>query len=116
MSGRRSGELIKLIADGTISGKMAKEVFVEMFSSARRRRRSSGKEGLVQITDAGEIEKIVDEVIASSPKELEQYRAGKASLIGYFVGQVMKRSNGRANPQSVNTDFESEAREHNYKD
>ena len=96
------GELIKLIADGTISGKIAKEVFIEMFASARSPRAIIAERGLVQITDVSEIEKIVDEVIASSPKELEQYRAGKASLIGYFVGQVMKRSNGRANPQSVN--------------
>ena len=96
------GELIKLIAAGTISGKMAKEVFVEMYSSAKPPAEIIREKGLSQITDAGEIERIVDEVIASSPKELEQYRAGKASLIGYFVGQVMKRSNGRANPQSVN--------------
>jgi aspartyl-tRNA(Asn)/glutamyl-tRNA(Gln) amidotransferase subunit B len=102
VSAKDLGELIKLIADGTISGKIAKEVFIEMFASARSPRAIIAERGLVQITDVREIEKIVDEVIASSPKELEQYRAGKVSLIGYFVGQVMKRSNGRANPQSVN--------------
>lgn len=96
------GDLIKLIADGTISGKIAKDVFVEMFNSGDKPEDIIKAKGLVQISDTAEIERMIDEVIAASPKEREQYRAGKTALIGYFVGQVMKKSSGRANPQSVN--------------
>lgn len=101
------GALIKLIADGTISGKIAKDVFVEMFNSGDDPDAIIKTKGLVQISDTSEIEQMVDEVIAASPKELEQYRAGKTALMGYFVGQVMKKSNGRANPQSVNNILKS---------
>lgn len=96
------GKLIRLIADGTISGKIAKDVFAEMFNSGADPSEVIKSKGLVQISDTSEIERMIDEVIAASPKELEQYRAGKTALMGYFVGQVMKKSNGRANPQSVN--------------
>ena len=96
------GALIKLIADGTISGKIAKDVFVEMFSSGGKPADIIKEKGLVQISDTSELERMVDEVIAASPKELEHYKAGKTSLMGYFVGQVMKKSAGRANPKAVN--------------
>jgi len=61
-----------------------------------------GKKGLKQITDSGAIEKVIDDVIAKNPKQLEQYRSGKEALFGYFVGQVMKATGGKANPGQVN--------------
>jgi aspartyl-tRNA(Asn)/glutamyl-tRNA(Gln) amidotransferase subunit B len=96
------GELIRLIDDQTISGKIAKEVFGEMFASGKSPAAIVKEKGLVQITDSAAIEKIVDQVIASYPKELEQYRGGKTALLGFFVGNVIKASGGKANPQSVN--------------
>ncbi|MFN0084792.1 MAG: Asp-tRNA(Asn)/Glu-tRNA(Gln) amidotransferase subunit GatB [Blastocatellia bacterium] len=96
------GAMIRLIDDGTISGKIAKDVFAEMFASGRPPAEIVREKGLVQITDAAAIEKIVDDVIAANPKELESYRAGKTALMGFFVGQVLKASGGKANPKAVN--------------
>ena len=96
------GALIRLIDDGTISGKIAKDVFVEMFATGRAPAAIIEEKGLVQITDSAAIEKIVDEIIAANPKQVEGYRAGKTSLIGFFVGQIMKATGGKANPQAVN--------------
>jgi aspartyl-tRNA(Asn)/glutamyl-tRNA(Gln) amidotransferase subunit B len=96
------GALIRLIDDKTISGKIAKDVFAEMFATGLAPGEIVREKGLVQITDTSAIEQIVDEVLAKNPKELEQYRAGKAQLLGFFVGQVMKVSGGKANPQAVN--------------
>jgi aspartyl-tRNA(Asn)/glutamyl-tRNA(Gln) amidotransferase subunit B len=96
------GALIRLIDDKTISGKIAKDVFVEMFATGKSPAEFVKEKGLVQITDASAIEKIVDEVVAANPKQLEQYRSGKTALMGFFVGQVIKASGGKANPQSVN--------------
>ena len=96
------GALIALIDDGTISGKMAKEVFAEMFASGQAPGEIVKAQGLVQLTDTSAIESIVDQVIASNPKELASYRAGKVQLMGFFVGQVLKTSGGKANPKTVN--------------
>ena len=96
------GALIKLIDGGTISGKMAKEVFAEMFATGAAPAEIVRARGLVQITDEGAIGQVVDKVIEANPKELGQYRAGKTALLGFFVGQVMKASGGKANPQVVN--------------
>jgi len=96
------GALIRLIDDQTISGKIAKDVFVEMFATGRAPGEIIKEKGLIQITDTSAIERIVDEVIAANPKQLEQYRGGKTNLMGFFVGQVMKVSGGKANPQAVN--------------
>jgi aspartyl-tRNA(Asn)/glutamyl-tRNA(Gln) amidotransferase subunit B len=96
------GSLIKLIDEGTISGKMAKDIFVEMFASGHSPKAIVEERGLVQITDTTAIENIVDEVVRANGKQAEQYRAGKTSLLGFFVGQVMKASGGKANPQAVN--------------
>ncbi|MEK7830074.1 MAG: Asp-tRNA(Asn)/Glu-tRNA(Gln) amidotransferase GatCAB subunit B, partial [Acidobacteriota bacterium] len=96
------GALIRLIDDKTISGKIAKDVFAEMFASGKAPAEIVKEKGLVQITDASAIEKVVDEVIAANPKETENYRAGKTALMGFFVGQVMKASGGKANPKAVN--------------
>jgi len=92
-------ELIKHIEDGKISGKMAKTIFEKMYQDG------SDKVDLgsfSQISDTSEIESIVDKVIADNPKQLEQYRGGKTAVMGYFVGQVMKATKGKANPKIVN--------------
>src|SRR5262249_4172568 len=97
------GAMIGLIDDKTISGKIAKDVFAEMYRTGKAPGVIVKEKGLVQITDSAAIEKIADEVIAASPKELQQYRAGKVQLMGFFVGQVIKASGGKANPQAVNS-------------
>ncbi|MBI1761300.1 MAG: Asp-tRNA(Asn)/Glu-tRNA(Gln) amidotransferase subunit GatB [Acidobacteria bacterium] len=96
------GALIALIDDSTISGKMAKDVFADMFATGKAPGEIVKEKGLVQLTDTAAIETIVDEVIARNPKELESYRAGKVQLRGFFVGQVLKASGGKANPKAVN--------------
>ncbi len=96
------GALVRLIDEGRISGKQGKDVLIEMFASGKSAAVIIAEQGLAQVSDAGEIAALADEVIAASPKQLEQYRAGKETLIGYFVGQVMKASQGKANPQLVN--------------
>ena len=95
-------EMITMIDSGTISGKMAKEVLVEMYSSGKSAKEIVQAKGGGQLSDESEIARIADQIITANPKQLEQYRAGKTSLIGFFVGQVMKQSGGRANPQVVN--------------
>ncbi len=96
------GALIRLIENNTISGKIAKDVFAEMWAKGGTPNAIIQAKGWVQITDTSAIESIVDEVIANNPKEVESYKAGKAQLMGFFVGQVMKASRGKANPQAVN--------------
>ena len=93
------GELLALIADGTISGKIAKDVFERAWTSRDAPAAIVEREGLRQVSDAGAIEAIAAQVIAANPKQVEQYRAGKTGLLGFFVGQVMKASGGKANPQ-----------------
>jgi aspartyl-tRNA(Asn)/glutamyl-tRNA(Gln) amidotransferase subunit B len=96
-------ELVGLIVDKTISGKIAKDVFDRLWSQPGVRPRAIvDAEGLVQVTDAGAIEAACREVIAANPKQAEQYRGGKTQAIGFFVGQVMKRTQGKANPALVN--------------
>src|SRR5262249_40378801 len=95
------GAMIRLIDDKTISGKIAKDVFVEMFATGKAPAEIVKEKGLVQITDTSAIEKIVDEVIAANPKQLENYRNGKTQLMGFFIGQALKASGGKANPQTV---------------
>jgi aspartyl-tRNA(Asn)/glutamyl-tRNA(Gln) amidotransferase subunit B len=94
--------LLKRLADNTISGKIAKEVFEAMWNGEGNADAVIEKKGLKQITDSGAIEKVIDEIIAKNPKQHEQYRAGKETLFGYFVGQVMKATQGKANPAQVN--------------
>ncbi len=96
------GGLIKLIADGKISGKIAKDILPKMISSGDTAEAIAEREGLHQISDTGALEKIVDEVIAANPKQVEQYRGGKQTVIGFLVGQVMKASRGQADPAAVN--------------
>lgn len=95
-------ELISLIETGTISGKIAKEILPELLSGGGSAKELVERKGLVQISDTAELEKVIEEVIAASPKELEQYRNGKTKLLGFFVGQVMKKTSGRADPKMTN--------------
>jgi aspartyl-tRNA(Asn)/glutamyl-tRNA(Gln) amidotransferase subunit B len=96
------GALVRLIEDEKISGKQGKDVLVEMFKSGKSATTIVEEQGLVQVSDTGEIDRIIDDVIAANPQQLEQYRAGKETLFGFFVGQVMKASKGKANPKVVN--------------
>jgi len=95
------GELVAMVRRGELSGKLAKEVFAKMFAGGESARAIVEREGLRQISDASELERIVDEVLASNPKQLEQYRAGKTTVLGFFVGQVMRATRRQANPQAV---------------
>ncbi len=95
-------EMMKLIKDGTISGKIAKTVFEEMFESGLGASEIVESKGLKQVSDKGEIEKIVMEVIESNPDSVAGYRGGKEKLFGFFVGQVMKKTGGKASPSVVN--------------
>ncbi len=94
--------LLRRIQDRTISGKIAKDVFEALWVGEGDTDAIIEKRGLRQITDTSAIEKVIDDVIAASPEQLAQYRAGKDKLFGFFVGQVMKLSKGKANPQQVN--------------
>ena len=96
------GELIGLISDNTISGKIAKDVFAEMYKSGGNPADIVEEKGLKQVTDTGAIEAVVDEVIAENPDNVAKYRGGKDKLFGFFVGQVMKKMQGKANPAVVN--------------
>lgn len=96
------GELIASIKDETISGKIGKEILFELIAKGGTVKGLIKEKDLVQIVDTAEIEKMVDKVIADSPKQLEQYRGGKTKLQGYFAGQVMKESKGKANPKLLN--------------
>ncbi|CAI5975807.1 unnamed protein product [Closterium sp. NIES-64] len=95
-------ELIALIQDGTISGKIGKELLPVLFSEGGSARKLVEAKGLLQISDEAAIERLVDEVLAGNPKQLEQFRAGKTKLQGFFTGQVMKASGGRVNPALMN--------------
>jgi aspartyl-tRNA(Asn)/glutamyl-tRNA(Gln) amidotransferase subunit B len=103
VSAAQLGELIGLIKDGTISGKIAKDVFALIFEGEETGAPSGivEKRGLKQVTDTGAIEKIIDEIMAANPKQVEQVKE-KPKTMGWFVGQVMKASGGKANPQAVN--------------
>ena len=95
-------ELIKTLEAGTINNNQAKEVFVEMFNTGTPVAQVIAEKGFEQVSDVGEIEKIVDEVIAANENQVAAYRGGNEKLFGFFVGQVMKASQGKANPKVVN--------------
>jgi aspartyl-tRNA(Asn)/glutamyl-tRNA(Gln) amidotransferase subunit B len=102
VSPEKLGELIALIGKGELTGKLAKEIFPKMYASGDSARDIMEREGLKQISDSGALEKIIDDVLAANPKQVEQYKGGKATVIGFLVGQVMKSSRGQANPATVN--------------
>ena len=94
--------MLKLADNGTISGKIAKTVFEEIYRTGKDAEVIVREKGLVQITDTGAIEKAVDDIIAANPQEVARYKSGEEKLIGFLVGQVMKTTKGKANPQMVN--------------
>jgi aspartyl-tRNA(Asn)/glutamyl-tRNA(Gln) amidotransferase subunit B len=95
-------ELIVMTNSGDLSGKLAKDILPKMYSTGDAPSVIAEREGLKQISDTGALEKIVDEIIAANPKQVEQYKGGKTTVIGFLVGQVMKQSRGQANPATVN--------------
>ena len=102
VSSAQLAELIALIETDVISGKIAKTVFDEMVTSGKAPKVIVEEKGLVQVTDASAIESVVDQVISANPSEVEKFKAGNAKLMGFFVGQVMRETKGKANPQMVN--------------
>jgi len=102
VSPEQLAELVNLIARGEISGKLGKEIFAKMFATGEPARLIMEREGLRQISDREALARLVDEVLAANPRQVQQYKAGKAGVLGFFVGQVMKATRGQANPQLVN--------------
>ncbi len=102
VSAEHLGALVDLIEQGKITGKIAKEVFPKMYISAKGPEAVIEEEGLVQISDRDELEAVVDQVISVHPKEVATFQSGKRGLIGFFVGQVMRETQGRADPKLVN--------------
>jgi aspartyl-tRNA(Asn)/glutamyl-tRNA(Gln) amidotransferase subunit B len=100
---RHLAGLLRLIDDGTISGKIAKDVFDRMYRSGEDPRAIVTREGLTQVLDAGALGRLVDEVLAANPKVVQDWKAGKKAALGFLVGQVMKATEGRANPALANT-------------
>ncbi len=101
LRGRHLAGMLRLIDDGTISGRSAKEVFEEMFATGKDARTIVEERGLVQVSDTEELERIVQSVIAANPKSVADYRGGKGTAIQFLIGQVMKQTRGRANPAVV---------------
>ena len=91
-----------LVEKGTISGKIAKDVFEKMWESGDAPGAIVEREGLAQVSDEGALQTAVAEVVAASPEQVAAYRGGKKAAIGWFVGQVMKKTGGKANPRVVN--------------
>jgi aspartyl-tRNA(Asn)/glutamyl-tRNA(Gln) amidotransferase subunit B len=102
VSAEALGEMIDLIADGTISGRLAKDVFAAMVETGERPAKIVAERGLTQVTDTGAIETAIDAVLAANQDKIAEYRSGKDKLYGFFVGQVMKATQGKANPAALN--------------
>ena len=96
------GELIDLIENSTISGKLAKTVFDEMFYNRKKPKKIIKQKGLIQITDSGEIENVITKVLSQNIDKVNEYKSGKEKLYGYFIGQIMQETKGKANPKLVN--------------
>ncbi|MGH8309687.1 MAG: Asp-tRNA(Asn)/Glu-tRNA(Gln) amidotransferase subunit GatB, partial [Steroidobacteraceae bacterium] len=111
LSSARLAGLLKRIVDSTISGKIAKDVFEAMWTSGREADAIIEERGLRQITDTSSIERAIDEAMAKNPGQLAEYRAGKDKLFGFFVGQVMKATQGKANPAQLNELLKRKLRE-----
>jgi aspartyl-tRNA(Asn)/glutamyl-tRNA(Gln) amidotransferase subunit B len=102
VSPQNLGKLISLISKNTISGKIAKDIFPEMLKTDKDPNVIVKENNLVQISDSSELESIVDKILDANPKDVQDYLGGKEKAIGFFVGQIMKESKGKANPQIVN--------------
>ena len=96
------GELLDIISDGTISNRVAKDIFEEYLKSEKHARDFISEKGLVQVSDANELTIMIKSVLQENSKMVDDYRNGKEKLLGFFVGQVMKVSKGKANPQLTN--------------
>ena len=94
--------LLQLVARGTISLKVAREIFPEVYASGKAPEQIVQEKGLTQVSDEGALETMIDEVVAKNPTQVGQYRGGKEQVLGFLVGQVMKASGGKANPGKVN--------------
>jgi len=101
-----SASMLNLVEDGTISGKIAKTVFDEMVATGKDPKVIIKEKGLAQISDTGALEALAREIISANPKEAADYRAGKSKILGFFVGQLMRRTQGQANPQLANKIFQ----------
>lgn len=97
------GALVGLIQEGTISGKIAKNIFADMCMSGKAPDQIITEQGIIQVSDTGALIRLIDQVLAAAPDKVAEYRAGREKLIGFFVGQVMKASQGKANPQLLNS-------------
>ena len=102
VSANNLAKLLKLIDKGVISGKIAKTIFEDMAQTGKAPGQIVQEKQLVQVTDASAIEEVVSKVLTACPKEVESYKNGKTKLLGFFVGQVMKETKGKANPKIVN--------------
>jgi len=102
------GTLMKMVEDGKISGKIAKTVFADMFETGKEAEQIVKEKNLAQVSDEGELLALVREIINDNPAQAEEFRAGKTKLMGYFVGQLMQRTKGKANPQLANKLFSQE--------
>jgi aspartyl-tRNA(Asn)/glutamyl-tRNA(Gln) amidotransferase subunit B len=102
VSPENMADLLRLLDSGVISGKIAKAVFEKMYASGKSARQIVDEEGLVQVSDESEIETIIEQIFLDNPKEVEQLRTGKDKLFGFFIGEVMRKTKGKANPQLVN--------------
>ncbi|MGL4561768.1 MAG: Asp-tRNA(Asn)/Glu-tRNA(Gln) amidotransferase subunit GatB [Brevinema sp.] len=100
-----TAELLQLVKDSVISGKIAKELFDDMFETGKKASVLVEEKGLKQVTDTSELEMIADKIIADNPNQVEQYKSGKDKLFGFFVGQLMKATQGQANPELANKIF-----------
>ncbi len=94
--------MLQLVDEGTISGKIAKTVFDEMYQSGKQAQQVVEEKGLVQMNDSSELESLIRQVVESNPSQVEEYRSGKQKVLGFFVGQTMKATQGKANPKMVN--------------
>ena len=102
MSPEQLGELLGLIENGTVSGKIAKDVFQDMVCTGQDAKQIVSEKGLVQLSDEGELVLIIDKIIQQNPKPVDDFRSGKQNALGFLVGQIMRETKGKANPQLVN--------------
>jgi aspartyl-tRNA(Asn)/glutamyl-tRNA(Gln) amidotransferase subunit B len=102
------GTLLKMIDQGTISGKIAKTVFMDMMATGKDAETIVKEKNLVQMSDAGELLEMVKEIIKANPQQAADYKEGKTKLMGYFVGQLMQKTRGKANPKLANQLFSQE--------
>ena len=102
------GELLLMVDRGIISGKIAKTVFLDMMESGKDPQKIVKEKNLLQVSDEGELLTLVKEIVAANPGQAEEFRGGKSKLMGFFVGQLMQKTKGKANPKLANELFAKE--------